>query len=337
LRIKLINLFFLHTDIIAYSQAFDFFDRIFNAVESDERLAHVKTLKIKIKSKAKHFTSFRKIALFRRIPLFVNDSFDDKIKSLGILPGASIKGMVIDLSQDYALVDVQGFNGVIHKKECSWRLTKDCRDVLELDGTYDFFVMSIDPSRTLINLTLKNPENDPWRSENFPDLEDIIEVELIECNGYCYTGLYVDNIVISIPRNEISWVTIPSPNDNSLLESKQKVIIYDKSDESKKIKGSIRRLEKDPWPIIHEKLPRGTELRGIVAEVNPNFVTIDLPDGLQGIIPRESMIQAGFEYEDYESSVVIGQGLDVVVTKIFLKKQKIRLDLKRNIFSEIDI
>ena len=72
-------------------------------------------------------------------------------------------------------------------------------------------------------------------------------------------------------------------------------------------------------------------MRATVSEVTPNFVKVELPGGLKGIIPRESMLQAGFEYADFETTLVKGQGLDVVVTKVFIKKRKIRLDLKRNI------
>jgi ribosomal protein S1 len=100
------------------------------------------------------------------------------------------------------------------------------------------------------------------------------------------------------------------------------------------VRGSVRRTVEDPWPEIHRALPPGTELHGSVSEVNENCVRVALPNGLQGIVPRDRMQQAGFEYADYTKNVVIGQGLDVVVTKVFLSKRKIRLDLKRNVMTK---
>ena len=100
------------------------------------------------------------------------------------------------------------------------------------------------------------------------------------------------------------------------------------------MRGSVRRTVEDPWPEIHKALPPGRELHGSVSEVNENFVRVALPNGLQGIVPRECMQQAGFEYADHATNVVVGQGLDVVVTKVFLSKRKIRLDLKRNVMAK---
>jgi ribosomal protein S1 len=118
--------------------------------------------------------------------------------------------------------------------------------------------------------------------------------------------------------------------NTDLLNTTQKVIIYERSDDQRILKGSIRRQLSDPWPEIHRNLPKGTLLRGIVTEVNTGFVRVQLPGNLYGTISRQSMLNAGFEYEKYELNVIQGQGLDVVVTKVFIGKRKIRLDLARN-------
>ena len=62
-----------------------------------------------------------------------------------------------------------------------------------------------------------------------------------------------------------------------------------------------------------------------------NFVRVKIDGGYIGIIPRESLEKAGFEYANYKENIVVGQGIEVVVTKVFLSKKKIRLDLKRNL------
>ena len=82
---------------------------------------------------------------------------------------------------------------------------------------------------------------------------------------------------------------------------------------------------------IYKRFPKGTQLRGTVIEVNPDLVRIQLPDGLQGILPATSLQKAGFELADFTKTMVVGQGLDVVVTKVFLARHRIRLDLMRNV------
>jgi predicted RNA-binding protein with RPS1 domain len=322
--------------IIAYPQAFDFLKRILDAVDGDDRVSLVKTCRVKTKSFADHSYEARKIALFRPRPLFSDSSFEEKVKAMGIENGSRIDAEVFDISRNFAMVDAKGLNGIIRRQDCSWRMVSSCQDLLALGKKYQFIVTSIDPSRSLLKLSLRDPDQDPWKSDRLPELGDVVEVQIVDCNGFCYTGLYEDDIEICIPRYELSWTETPPPDSTDLLNTTQKVVIYEKSDQAQELKGSLRQLEEDPWPNIHQRLPKGTELRGTVAEVNPHFVRVNLPDGLQGIIPSEAMVKAGFEYADYQKNVVVGQGLDVVVTKVFLKKKKIRLDLKRNLPDQTD-
>ncbi len=316
--------------VIAYPEAHDFSERLISAIDGDVRLTLIKTNKISIKSSdnIKNGKVFE-ISLLRRNKLSSDNSFEEKLTALSIKEGSFVKGVVLDISQSATLVDVQGLNAVIYKNECSWRSIAKCSDVLHIGSTYQFRVQTIDKNQSKLSLSLRFPDEDPWKSEKLPKVNDVIEVDIVGVTGSNYVGDYCDNIEIFIPKHEVDWLGSDESEANDILNGRKKIMIYERSVERRIIKGSIRRLEQNPWPKIHKRLPKGKELSAIVQAVTPNFVSVSLPEGLTGHIPKEEMILGGFEYADFEKNVVRGQGLNVVVSKVFIDRQRIRLALKR--------
>lgn len=318
--------------LIAFHHKPTFLQRILKSIEGDERVSLVKFNKVDTKISAKKPCDGEiNIALLRRNPLLSETTFDEKLLVSGIKEGDVVEGTVIDVSQDLALLDVTGFNGIITRHECSWQRVLTCEDVLSKDYTHQFVIKSINREKNSLILSLRFPDKDPWQSEKLPKVGDVIDVEFFAVIGYQYIGRYEDDIEIYLPFTEVFWIGPHNAEKDDLTGTSQKVIVYEKSEEKRELKGSIRQLDEDPWPQIHKSLPKGTELRTAVIDFSEQSVRVSLPGGLEGYIPNEAMMRGGFEYADYETSLVKGQGLDVVVKKVFLVKRKIRLDLRRNV------
>jgi len=320
--------------IIAYPPAFHFFSRFLDAVDGDDRVSCVKKVKTHAQVDLLQGVATKQIAMLRRNPMFADTTFDEKVKTARLRVGGIVEGKVLDVSKNTALIDVRGINSMIHRTECSWIMVKDCTAVLIVGNTDKFMIKSIESSRAMLELTKRFPEDDPWRSGKIPEVGETVEATFHSCDGFAYRALFDGNIEILIPRQELSWIEAPDPESTELIGTVQKVRIIERPDQERILKGSIRNLVENRWPEIHKRLPKGTRLRGIVMEINPNFVRLKLPDGLQGIVLKEAMVSGGFEYADYKNTLALGQKLDVVVTKVFLKKRKIRLDLQRNIERE---
>ena len=94
------------------------------------------------------------------------------------------------------------------------------------------------------------------------------------------------NLEVLIPFSEISWSS-PSPMFiNNLIGQTFKIRIIDVNSVSMKILGSIRKMEEDPWPIIHKKLPKGTKFTGNIVEIHSDYVKVDIGNGLLGCLDR---------------------------------------------------
>lgn len=317
--------------LVGFAHVKSFLNRVLAAAEGDERLLVAKPTN-RVKFDHELFgPSEMYIAQFRVNIFFADSTFQDRIEASGLKVNDVIDGTVVDVSLGAAVVEAKGFNCTISKNECSWYTVKDCRDVFTIGSNYRFRVKSISIANKTIELSKRLSDNDPWQIDDVPEIGDRVEVEVIAVHGFSSISRFNETIEILIPIEEISWAGLEPDGAVKLIGQKVTVIIYAKDSEHHILTGSIRQVIEDPWPQIHKAFPKGFEIRGVVVGVQPQGVTVKLPNGLVTIVSGDSMRKAGFEYSEFERNVVIGQGLDLVVTKVFIGKRKIRLELKRNL------
>ena len=316
--------------VVAYPGAREIFNRTLNVIEGDPSIELHSTNVVTSKSAPQpELSGNLRIACLRRLPLFQDSGFQQRIELANITVGTSVNATVMDISTGSVLVDVAGINGIIKKKECSWFTVLDCHEAFEIGDTPTLSVLSIENSREILVLSLRTAETDPWNLEIVPSVGDVIDVDVRHTLSNELICMYRDCIEIIVPYFELKWVGIVGDNEKKNLMGTLKVKTYAKDEQRHEIRGSVRRLAKDPWPEIHADLPKGTAMAATVREVYPTYIRVELPNGLSGIIPDYEMSLAGFEYADFANNVVSGQGLDVVVTKVFIGKRKIRLGLRR--------
>ena len=317
--------------IIAYEKASRFVDKLIKVVDADNRITLAKVVAPRVHSPITHRQEQWKIAQLRRSPLFSDADFLNRVKANSLTEGAEVEGQVLDVSVTQAFVDVLGLNAVIQNGDCGWQTVHDCRDILATGERRKFLVRKIDETKGQLLLSLLFPAEDPWQTNDVPLPGEIVQAKAQNCDNSHYYCHLESGLEVLLPRYEISWTEHVTADNTDLIGEELSLVIIEKDDDRRVLKGSLRQKEDDPWPLIHKRLPKGTQLRGTVTEVAPHFVRVLLPDGLQGMVPDSCLKSAGFELADFTKTVVLGQGLDVVVTKVFLSKRRIRLDLARNI------
>lgn len=317
------------TYIIAFPQAHEFLSKFIKAVDGNQRVSINRIYNTKYYGQEFKFSI--NICCLRRNKLFTNESFIKRLELSGITTGLQVKGTVVDCSLDEAMISFLGVDGTIRKSECSWVSYLNCNDVLKLGDINTFVIKSIDNSNGQIALSLRLPELDPWDKVSIPELSDIISVSIIISDSTGLKALFQNQIEIFIPKNEISWYLLSDVErqkfENTIVDVK--VIRSERTERI--LQGSIRQLEQDPWPTIHQSLSKGMIFNGKVCEVSEEYVGVKVDNGLVGRIPKSALITAGYEYANFKQNLVIGQGIDVVVSKVFLNKNYIRFDLQRNL------
>lgn len=318
--------------IAAYHPAQDFMYRIIKSIQGDNRLSVAKEVRVKSKTVwSSDLTGICHIVLLRPNTVSSEADFTDQIRELGIKEGIEIDGTVIDVSYDFAVVDIGGVNAIIRKEECSWFINNDCTESFQEGRIYKFSIKSINLEKHRILLTRRFERDNPWQTVSLPKKGEIIEVSVVGIHCSSLVARFKDFVEVLIPSDELSWTEYHHNNLLSWVGSNLKVVIYEKDVAEHILLGSIRRMQKDPWPQICERFPPKSEFTAPVMDINHYYVTVKLPGGIPGRIASEEFERAGFEYANYEENIVIGQRLQVVVTKVFIRQQRIRLALKRNV------
>ena len=224
-----------------------------------------------------------------------------------------------------------GIRSYVQKRDCSWITINNCSEVLQLNEEYDFQVKNIDKTTSTIHLTMRIDNQNPWILDELPKLNSNISVKVSQYDSIKFSCIYNSHLEVYILNSEISWFLLSKNSIDKLVGQSINAKVIEINEDEQKIFCSVKQLVDNPWLIIHESLPVGTEMTGRVIDVTPHFVDVELPNNYRGRIPKESLIKAGFEYKNFEENIVLGQGIDVVVSKVFIAKQRIRLELKRNV------
>lgn len=194
----------------------------------------------------------------------------------------------------------------------------------------NFKVIEIDYSIGSVLLSRKLDENDPWKQNEVPEIGDKIDVEITNVLQASFKGVLENGLEAYIPKREISWIELPEDELLQYVGKKFNMIVTDKVDSERALVCSLRDLEPDPWKNIHKEYFVGRELNGKIIEINEFNVLLDIGNNLTGRIPSIYLKESGYEFADYMNNLVIGQGLEVFVSKVFLGRKYIRLNLTRN-------
>lgn len=317
--------------IIAYSPAFAFFDILMKSLDSYERINIEKIIETKdFAIEGKRIKREFRIAVLSKNLVFSDESFKEKVKLNNIKIGDKINGTVQVVSEDEAQISIKGMRAYIKKEDLSWFTFENCRNKLTQNTEQEFFIKEIDYNTCTIFLTLNNPEDNPWMKEKIPNKDDVIEVIPQTIKGLNLLCTMNDCIEVVLPFSHVSWFIRPNNEYIHEIGSKIEVKVITVDKEEKLIIASKKLMNENPWPSIHKSIPKGTELNGKVIEITDKFVRVELINHMVGTIPSHLLKRAGHEYSNYLDNMVIGQGIDVVVNKVFIGKKKITLDLKRN-------
>ncbi len=318
--------------VIAYSPAYKFFDTLIKNLDSHERINIEKIIETKdFAITGKKIKKEYKIAVLSKNLVFSDESFKEKVKVNDIKIGDKVSGLVQLVSDNEAQVIIKGMRSYIKKEDLDWFTFGNCQSKLEQAKEYEFYVKEIDYVTCTIFLTLNNPENNPWDKEDVPKVGDIVEIIPQTIKGNVLICAYKGCLEVKLPFNQVYWFNNRPMSDFIHLigtKMKAKIIFSDKNERT--INASVKLLEKDPWESIHKALPKGTELNGKIIEITNAYVRVKLKNDMVGVIPSHCLNRAGHEYANYTENMVLGQGLDVVVQRVFIGKKKITLDLKRN-------
>ena len=243
--------------------------------------------------------------------------------------GAELEGVVKNITDFGAFVDLGGVDGLIHITDFSWGRINHPSEIVEIGQKINVQVIDFNKETSRISLGLKQLVDNPW--ESIPEkykVGDIVKGEIVSIMNY---GIFIElekGIEGLIHISEVSWTkNVQNLQDSfkvgNSIESK---VLFVDSDEQK-ISLGIKQLSEDPWSKITDLVKVGDKKSGIVNKVTKFGAFVSLTDELEGFV-RTTDFHWTKNSSHPKEFVNEGDKLDYIVNEILEKERKVLLSVK---------
>ncbi len=273
----------------------------------------------------------RKNVVVSRREIIEEERAEKRSKLLGELkPGSKVKGVVKNITDFGAFIDLDGLDGLLHITDMSWGRLNHPTEMLKLGQEIDVTVIEVDMEKERVSLGLKQQSENPWDkiAEKYP-VNLKVKGKISSLVPY---GAFVElepGIEGLIHVSEISWTKrVARPSDVLAQDQEVEAIVIGVSKEDQKLSLSLRQLETNPWDEIHLKYPVGQLVKGIVRNLTAYGAFVELEDGIDGMV-HVSDLSWTRKINHPSEMLKKGQELEAQVIGIDKANQRISLGIKQ--------
>ena len=272
----------------------------------------------------------RNIVLSRRDLIEETRREQKKKLLLEIQPGQTRKGVVKNITDFGAFVDLNGMDGLLHITDMSWGRINHPSEVVQVGQELEVFVLDVNLEKERISLGLKQKLQNPWE-----------EIELKYPKGTRIRGKVVnlvpygafvqleDGVEGLVHVSEISWTKrVARASDALSVGQEVEAVVLNVNKEEQKISLGIRQTEANPWDDVASKYPIGTRVKGKVRNFTNYGAFVELEEGVDGMIHVSDMSWA--RKINHPSEVLKkGDEVEAIVLEVSPENQRISLGLKQ--------
>lgn len=244
--------------------------------------------------------------------------------------GQVLEGTIKNITDFGAFIDLGGVDGLLYITDISWGRISHPSEVLHLNQKLNVVVLDYDDQKKRISLGLKQLQPHPWDT-----LDAVIEVgtkvsgKIVNIEDYGAFLEIVPGVEGLIHVSEVSWSSAPTNSREFFkLGDTHEAIVMTIDREERKMSLSLKRLTEDPWNKIAEKFPVGTRVKGLVKNLTPYGVFVELTDGIGGMV-HISDLSWTKRYNHPSEFTKPGNELEVVVLDIDNEGRKLSLGHKQ--------
>jgi len=244
--------------------------------------------------------------------------------------GQTRKGIVKNITDFGAFIDLGGVDGLLHITDMSWGRVNDPRDILELHQEIDVMILDYNENKERISLGLKQLSEHPWKGieGKFPEGERVRGkiVSITEYGAFMELEKGIEGL---IHISEMSWTQhVKHPSKVVSIGDVVEAVVLKIDKDSQKISLGLKQLEPDPWENIRDEFPIGTIVPGKIRNLASFGAFVELKEGIDGLIHISDM---SWTKKISTPSEMFGKGdtVDVKVIDIDEDKRRISLGIKQ--------
>ena len=257
-----------------------------------------------------------------------------------VKPGVVRRGIVKNITDYGAFVDLDGLDGLLHVTDMSWGRIGHPSEVVKVGEEITVMVVEVDRERERVSLGLKQTQPNPWEGieKRYPVGQKVHGkvVNLVAYGAFIEIEGGVEGLV---HVSELSWTKrVQKPSDILKVGQEVDAVILNFNKEEQKISLGIRQLETNPWEKVRHNYPVGARVRGKVRNLTNYGAFVELEDGIDGMVHVSDM---SWTRRINNPAEVMKKGDDVeaIVLDVDVDQQRISLGVKQtqtDPWSEID-
>lgn len=200
--------------------------------------------------------------------------------------GSIVKGMVKNITDYGAFIDLGGIDGLLHITDMSWGRLKHPSEAIEVGEDLELKILKYDTDKERVSLGLKQMKEDPWTAvaASYPIGTKVKGkvVSLAEYGAFVEIGEGVEGL---IHVNEMSWTKkIKHPSQILKVAEETEVVVLAIDVETRKISLGLKQLEENPWMEIKNSYEPGAIIEGEVKSITDFGVFIGVEEGIDGLV-----------------------------------------------------
>ncbi len=200
--------------------------------------------------------------------------------------GAILTGVVKNLTDYGAFIDLGGIDGLLHITDMSWGHIRHPSEVFNVGDDVRVVVLKFDPATERVSLGLKQIQEDPWHraDEKYP-VGTRVKGKVVSVIDY---GAFIEiepGVEGLVHVSEMSWTKrVKHPSKLLNVGDQVEAMVLDIDPKAKRIALGMKQIEPNPWTLLEDKYPIGSVIKGQVKNVTDFGIFVGVEEGIDGLV-----------------------------------------------------
>ena len=247
-----------------------------------------------------------------------------------LVEGQVVEGVVKNITDYGAFVDLGGVDGLLHVTDIAWRRVNHPSEVINVGETVKVQVVKINTETQRISLGMKQLETDPWDevAANFPLNSKVTGrvTNITDYGAFVELGSGVEGLV---HVSEMSWVK-KNVHPGKIVSTSQEVevMVLEVDQDKRRISLGLKQCVANPWEDFAAKFPSGTKISGEIKNITEFGLFVGLADEIDGMV-HISDLDWNVSGEEALAQFTKGQTVEAVVLDVDQEKERVSLGIKQ--------